>query len=111
MNKLFFLKYVSSLKTSEIVNFLEKELHISFEESDSDYFGVYFKYTGKYCDRIVIKSNEMPDGEKNFDDNKVESIIEFSFTTGKNLDKEKKYQFIKSKMKDHEKNYILIEQV
>ena len=108
MNKIFFLKYISSLEISKVVKILEEEFALSFEEHDSDYFGIYFKYTGESYDKIMIRNNLDQDGESHFDNANINSIVEFSFITGKNKDKEKKYQFIKTKMELYETIFIPI---
>ena len=108
MKKIFFLKYISSLEISKVVKILEEEFALSFEEHDSDYFGIYFKYTGESCDKIMIRNNLYQDGESHFDNANINSIVEFSFITGKNKDKEKKYQFIKTKMELYETIFIPI---
>ena len=108
MNKIFFLKYISYLEISKFVKILEEEFALSFEEHDSDYFGIYFKYTGESCDKIMIRNNLYQDGESHFDNANINSIVEFSFITGKNKYKEKKYQFIKTKMELYETIFIPI---
>lgn len=108
MKKIFFLKYISSLEISKVIKILEEEFSLSFEEHDSDYFGIYFKYTGELCDKIMIRNNIDQDGESHCDNATINSIVEFSFITGKNKDKEKKYQFIKTKMELYETIFIPI---
>ena len=98
MNKIFFLKYISSLEISKVVKILEEEFALSFEEHDSDYFGIYFKYTGELCDKIMIKNNIDQDGESHCDNATINSIVEFSFITGKNKDKEKNLKRNQRKM-------------
>ena len=99
MKQFFFITYTSKLDINTVAEIIEKEFNITFDRRKSYFLHDYLKYSGGIFDRLVIKSNIYSDGCY-IDNAEICSIIEFSFLSGRNKDKNNNFLNVKEKLVD-----------
>ena len=83
-----------------VAEIIEKEFNIVFNKRESYFLHDYLKYSGGVFDGLVIKNNIYSDGCY-INNTEICSIIEFSFLSGRNKDKNNNFLNVKEKLADY----------
>lgn len=111
MRKSYFLKYGTDKDKSEIRALLGSIMDLMFVEHDSEYFGVYFLYSGLYADRLKIGDNYVSHAKEWVDGvSRCKTLINLSFTEGKNADKLSRFKYMKDVFENLDELIFLDEQ-
>lgn len=95
-----------------ITNYLEDILKVKFVLHESDYVGVYKKYSGDYCDSLKVLKNKSPDLDYILEEEKdFVTIIEIALEDGKNLKKENNNIFLKNTFLNIPETYLVSEDI
>jgi len=95
MKKSYFITIGSVQRTPlSYAEELTAKLDLDFEQHDSFYKGIYFKYEGLLCDSLIVQSNKVGDDFQypKFPD--YLTIITASFVSGTEKDKKAKHKHL-----------------
>lgn len=97
MKRSYFLYYGSRQSKDEIKALLSKHWDIVCVSQNNYYCGVYYLYSGFYADRLTIKDNRIAgtDDWLNEEHCHYPTLIDVSFTHGRNADRLSRCEFIK----------------
>ncbi|WP_143310270.1 hypothetical protein [Chitinophaga vietnamensis] len=98
MKKSYYHTFGSNIENIQtLARLLLDKLDLKFEMHESDYIGVYLKYSGLYADKITIEKNfnAIENNWKEQDFKQYKTLIYVNNTNGKNADKLGKSKYLK----------------